>query len=81
MSRRRLERVVLAAFGRALPAVNWACLIAGVAGAFATACQLIPGFGHAWWGKLTSILLWLLMAREGYEPLAAVGEDIEDGTA
>jgi len=71
---RRLTRPALRAFGTALPIVNWAFLVAGVAGAIGTAAGLLPPFNGSWWARITTVLLWLLFAREGYEPLAEEGD-------
>ena len=70
--RRRLRPAgaLIWAFGKALPAVNWAFFLAGIAGAAGTAAGLLPPYNHSWWAKTTTILLWLLFSREGYEPLA-----------
>lgn len=62
--------IVVWVFGRALPVVNWCFLLFGVVGAVGTAAGLLPPFNHSWWAKTTTILLWLLFAREGYEPIA-----------
>lgn len=64
------HRLVVRGFGLALPFLNWSFLLCGLAGAVGTAAGLLPPFSHNWWAKVTSILLWLLFAREGYEPLA-----------
>lgn len=66
--------MVLWAFGRALPGLNWLFLLVGVSGAIGTAAGLLPPYSNSWWAKMTTILLWLLFAREGYEPLAEEGE-------
>lgn len=63
------------AFGRALPLFNWAFFIVGIAGAAATAIGLLETFSTALWAKVTTILLWLLFAREGYEGLAEQDDD------
>lgn len=65
---------VLKQFGRAMPVVNWAFFIVGIVGAVATLVGMIPSISTAWWAKLTTVLLWLLFAREGYEPLAEAGD-------
>ena len=66
----RAHRLAVDAFGRALPVVNWAFFAFGLAGALGTAAGLLPPYSHSWWAKITTVLLWLLFAREGYEPLA-----------
>ena len=69
----RAHRIAIDAFGRALPVVNWAFFVFGVVGAAGTAVGWLPPYTHSWWAKVTTVLLWLLFAREGYEPLAEDG--------
>lgn len=64
------HRAILWAFAKALPVLNWLFLIVGLAGAIGTITGLLPPFSDSWWAKITSVLLWLLFAREGYESLA-----------
>jgi hypothetical protein len=64
------HRLILRAFGVALPFLNWAFLLCGLAGIVGTASGILPPFSHSWWAKITTCLLWALFAREGYEPLA-----------
>lgn len=64
------EAVALRAFAAALPATNWLFFAVGLCGAAGTVAGLLPPFSNSWWAKVTSTLLWLLLAREGYEPIA-----------
>jgi hypothetical protein len=66
----KLLDVVLLAFEKTLPVVNWLFLIVGLVGAIGTAAGILPPFSHSLWARMTTILLWLLFAREGYEPIA-----------
>jgi hypothetical protein len=66
----RAEDATLRAFELALPVVNWLFFVVGLAGAVATIAGLIPPFTGSLWAKITSTLLWLLLAREGFEPIA-----------
>lgn len=75
---RRVEDDVIRAFGKALPYFNWAFFIVGVLGAGATAVGLLSTFSTALWAKITTILLWLLFAREGYEGLVEQQEDEDE---
>lgn len=70
----RAHRLIVWAFGQALPVLNWAFLLVGIIGAIGTAAGLLPPYQDSWWAKITTILLWLLFAREGYESLAEKGE-------
>lgn len=69
----RAHRLAVDGFGRALPVVNWAFFAFGLTGALGTAVGLLPPYTHSWWARITTVLLWLLFAREGYEPLAEEG--------
>lgn len=71
---RRAEKLLLDAFGKAMPVVNWAFFIVGVAGAAGTVAGVLPPFSDSLWAKLTSVLLWLLFAREGYDSLVEQDE-------
>lgn len=66
----RAHRLVLWAFAKSLPMLNWAFLSIGLSGAIGTAAGLLPPYSDSWWAKITTILLWLLFAREGYDPLS-----------
>ena len=66
----RAEQLVLACFAKALPLLNWCFFLIGIAGAVGTATGWLPPFTGSLWAKITSILLWLLLAREGYDSLA-----------
>lgn len=68
-------RLVVRAFGFALPVVNWLFFLVGLAGAIGTTAGLLPPFTNSWWARITTVLLWLLFAREGYEPIAEEGDD------
>lgn len=70
----RVDRGLVWAFGKTLPAVNWAFFVTGLAGGIGTAAGLLPPFSGSWWARITTVLLWALFAREGYEPLAEDGE-------
>lgn len=72
---RRAETLLLDAFGRAMPVVNWAFFVVGIAGAAGTVAGVLPPFSDSLWAKLTSVLLWLLFAREGYDSLVKGEED------
>jgi hypothetical protein len=61
---------VLWAFGKVMPALCWMFLVVGLAGAVGTAAGWLPPIDQSWWAKVTTILLWLLFAKEGYDPLA-----------
>ena len=65
-----VRRRLLDAFGRALPVVNWAFFGVGLIGAVGTLVGALPPYSNSWWARLTTVLLWLLFAREGYESLA-----------
>lgn len=67
---RRVERAVLGVFARGLPLLNWAFFLVGIAGAVGTIAQWLPPFNDSLWARITSTLLWLLLAREGYDSLA-----------
>ena len=46
------------------------CLLAAVgAGAAGTVAGVLPSFNNSLWAKVTTVLLWLLFAREGYDSL------------
>lgn len=77
--RRTAGKLLLRALGAAFPYINWAFLLVGLAGAVGTAAGVFPPFTHSWWARITTVLLWLLFAREGYEPLAEDGEEEEHG--
>lgn len=66
----RAHRAILWAFGKALPVLDWAFLLVGLAGAIGTAVGWLPPYSDSWWAKITTVLLWLLFAREGYDSLA-----------
>jgi len=63
------HRLAVRAFALALPVLNWAFFLVGLAGAIGTAAGQLPPFSHSWWAKITTVLLWLLFAREGYDSL------------
>lgn len=67
--------MLLDAFARTMPFLNWAFFIVGIIGAIATAASLIPSINQSLWAKVTTVLLWLLFAREGYDPLAEKGDE------
>lgn len=64
------HHLILKTFDRAMPLLCWTFLLTGLAGATGTAAGWLPPLNHNWWAKLTTILLWLLFAKEGYDPLA-----------
>jgi hypothetical protein len=74
----QIERKALAMFSRAMPIVSWAFFIVGVLGAVGTAAGILPPYSSSLWAKLTTILLWLLFAREGYDALVEDEEDEHD---
>ena len=78
MNRLRVDRALVWSFGKTLPVTNWLLFLAGLIGAVGTAAGLLPPFSGSWWARVTTILLWLLLAREGYEPIA---ENAEEKTA
>jgi hypothetical protein len=78
VARLRADRAVLRAFGWTLPVANWCFFLAGLAGAIGTAAGLLPPFSGSWWAKVTTVLLWLLLAREGYEPLAEAAQEASE---
>lgn len=73
----RVDRAVIRWFGRSLLLIHWAFFLAGVAGAIGTGIGVLPPFNGSWWAKLTSILLWLVLAEQGYTPLAERASDDE----
>ena len=77
----RILRPVTWAFGRALPVVNWSFFVVGIIGAIGTADGLLPPFSGSWWARITTVLLWLLFAREGYEPIAETLAETESGVS
>lgn len=66
----RAHWILVDAFGKAMPILNWSFLLFGLAGAIGTASGLLPPFTGTWWARITTTLLWLLFAKEGYDPLA-----------
>lgn len=67
-------------FGKALNVLSWAFFATGVAGAIGTGAGWLPPFNGAWWAKITTILLWLLFACEGYDRLSDAGDEAESGS-
>jgi hypothetical protein len=61
---------ILEILGKGLPFINWCFLIIGLIGAVSTAIGLLSAYNGSLWARITTVLLWLLLAREGYEPLA-----------
>jgi hypothetical protein len=73
----RPDRLLLAAFGWARPFVSWAFLLTGIAGAVGTGAGWLPPFSGSWWARITTLLLWLVLADQGYDQLAEKGEQEE----
>lgn len=77
-SPRRPDRLLLAGFGYARPFVNWAFLLLGLIGSVGTALGMLPPFGGgSLWARITNILVWALVAAQGYDALAEKGEEEE----
>lgn len=72
----RPDRLLLLGLGYARPFINWAFLLVGLAGAVGTAAGWLPPFSGSWWAKVTSVLLWLVLAMQGYDALSEVGEEV-----
>lgn len=75
---RHLPRLLLLGLGYARIPVNWAFLIAGLAGFVGTCAGLLPPFSGSWWARVTTALLWLVLAYQGYDALAEKGEKNEE---
>jgi hypothetical protein len=76
----RLDRGLVKAFAWTLPVMNWLFFVVGLVGAVGTGIGLLPPFSNSLWAKATTILLWLLFAREGYEPIAERAEERTEKT-
>lgn len=79
MARRssRPDRLLLLGLGYARPVINWAFLLLGIVGAVGTGVGLLPPFGGAsLWVRVSNVLVWVIVAMQGYDALAAVGEEV-----
>jgi hypothetical protein len=74
--RLRADRALLAAFGYARPFVSWAFLLTGLAGTVGTFAGQLPPISGSWWARITTGVLWLVLADQGYEQLADQGDEV-----
>jgi hypothetical protein len=73
---RRPHRLLLLALGWARPFILWAFLVIGLIGTVGTAAGLLPPYGGSGlWVRVTNVLVWAIVAMQGYDGLSEDGEE------